>query len=293
MHRSVLPKETIGLLLTRPDGFYIDATANGGGHAAEIASRLGPSGRLLLTDADPEAIRGLKKKFEGDARVIAEEGRFSEIPDILRERGFDPADGLLADLGISSNQLDDSGRGFSFMSEAPLDMRFNREAGETAAELINRIPERELEKFLVTCGEGRGARRLARHLARRREEEAIETTGQLRRVAEEAIGRFYRGRKIHPATKLFMALRLMVNREMEELTSLLEGLEIFLKPGGRAAFISFQSLEDRLVKQAFVRLRAGGNWKIVTRKPVVPSREECRENPRSRCAKLRVIERLS
>lgn len=290
MHRSVLLNETMSLLLTRPDGFYIDATANGGGHAREIACRLGPGGRLLLTDADPGAIVGLKKIFEGDGRVVAEKSWFSDIPKVLEKHRLGPAEGVLADLGISSVQLDDPDRGFSFRKDAPLDMRFNRSEGETAAEFINSITERDLEKLLVTCGEGRGARRLARHLIRRREEGPIETTGQLEQVVVESIGRFYRGSKIHPATKFFMGLRIAVNRELEELESLLGQLETVITPGGRAAIISFHSLEDRMVKQAFVGLRSKG-WEILTRKPVVPSDGECRENPRSRSAKLRVIER--
>ena len=282
----------MSLLLTRPGGFYIDATANGGGHAAQIARWLGPKGKMLVIDADPDAVRSLRQKFQGDERVVAEEGWFSDIPKVMGKDHFGAADGLLADLGISSVQLDDPDRGFSFRSEAPLDMRFNRTEGETAAEFLNRITERELEKLLIACGEGRGARRLAKAVIRRREEGEIETTGELEEVAERAIGRFYRGRKIHPATKLFMALRIAVNREMEELGSLLGQLEGLIAPGGRAVIISFHSLEDRMVKQAFVALRSRG-WEILTRKPIVPSEDECRENPRSRSAKLRVIQRPS
>ena len=290
MHVSVLPSESIELLHVRSDGLYVDATAGAGGHSEEILKRLGPQGRLTTVDCDPQAVKGVKEKFGGDSRVKIFHARFSELFEILSREKLVPLDGILADLGISSLQLADPSMGIGFMQEGPLDMRMDPRRDKTAADLIAELTEKELADLIYQLGEERHSRRLARMIVMSREKDPINTTTQLRLIAERAIGPFYRKGRIHPATRLFQALRLAVNRELEELDILLESIPELLAPGGRAAIISFHSLEDRKVKQKFVALKKEG-WNLITKKPVTPSDEEVRSNPRSRSAKLRVIER--
>ncbi|MBI2340578.1 MAG: 16S rRNA (cytosine(1402)-N(4))-methyltransferase RsmH [Deltaproteobacteria bacterium] len=301
MHVSVLLHETIELLRIRPDGLYLDATAGGGGHAEAILRRLGAGGRLVVADCDPQAVEGVKEKFGNDPRVQIFHARFSELFEILTEKKLTPVDGMMADLGVSSLQLADPARGIGFMpagglrqggtwSRGPLDMRMDPRLSQTADDLIATSTEKELADLIYQLGGERRSRRLARMIVMSREKGPLHTTEQLRLIAERALGPFYRRQKIHPATRLFLALRIAVNREMEELDSLLESIPKVLRPGGRAAVISFHSLEDRKVKQKFLALRTEG-WNPVTKKPVTPSVEEIKNNPRSRSAKLRVIEK--
>lgn len=290
MHVAVLLNETIELLRIRPGGIYLDATAGGGGHSGGILGELNDNGCLVAADCDPQALKRVGEKFREDARVTLFQARFSELFEILKEKNLTPLDGVVADLGLSSLQLADPLLGIGFMNEGPLDMRMDPRLEKTAADLIEESTEKELADLIYRFGEERRSRRLARAIFRAQDAEAIRTTGQLRQIAERAIGKFYRRGGIHPATRLFQALRIAVNREMEELDSLLESIPKMLKPGGRAAIISFHSLEDRKVKQKFVALKKEG-WNLITKKPVVPSEEEVKNNPRSRSAKLRVIEK--
>ncbi|MBI4411819.1 MAG: 16S rRNA (cytosine(1402)-N(4))-methyltransferase RsmH [Deltaproteobacteria bacterium] len=290
LHVSVLLSETIDFLRVRPDGLYLDATFGGGGHSEEVLKRLGPGGRLVSTDCDPQAVERAEEKFKGDPRVKVFPARFSELFEILMKENLMPLDGIVADLGISSFQLADPSTGIGFMEEGPLDMRMDPRLSQTAADLIEESMEKELADLIYQLGEERHSRRLAHMIVMSREEAPINTTTRLKLIAERAIGRFYRRGGIHPATRLFQALRIAVNREMEELDSLLESLPGILKPAGRAAIISFHSLEDRKVKQKFAALKKEG-WNLMTKKPVTPSEDEVKQNPRSRSAKLRVIEK--
>lgn len=291
MHVSVLLAETVGALNLRPDGVYVDATGGAGGHSAELLKSLGPNGRLWVNDQDPQAVEALEKKFAGDGRVQVLRSKFSELFHNLKERGVSQIDGLMADLGFSSTQMDDGARGLSFMADGPLDMRLDPSTGSTAADLVNELPEKELADLFYKLGEERHSRKIARAIAYDRQEKTFETTRDLAGLAERVLGPLYRRQKIHPATRLFMALRIAVNRELEELEALLEGLEGMMAPGGRVALISFHSLEDRIVKRKFATWGMG-DWKRVTKKPLIPTEDEMRSNPRSRSAKLRVIEKV-
>ncbi|HEX5037232.1 MAG TPA: 16S rRNA (cytosine(1402)-N(4))-methyltransferase RsmH [bacterium] len=289
IHRPVLLKEAVDLLVTKDDGLYIDGTLGAGGHAAEILKRLGAEGRLIGIDRDSEILEKARERLGGDARVVLHHGAFDEWLDDEAKGGL-KADGLLLDLGVSSLQFDEGGRGFSFAKDGPLDMRMDASAGETAAEYLERVPEKELETVLKEFGEERFARRIAREVIHVRRQETIETTARLAAIVARAVPRGAWPKRIHPATRTFQALRIAVNRELERLERVLKMAPSILKPGGRMAVISYHSLEDRRVKVAFAEGERAGIWKKLTKKPVVPSEDEVRENPRSRSAKLRVAE---
>lgn len=284
VHISVLLDQVIAALAPRPDGCYIDATLGAGGHAARILEASSPSGRLLGIDADPHALAIAAQMLERfGERVRLVHANFENLSTLAAMHGFLPADGIVLDLGMSSMQLSDTQRGFSFHSEGALDMRFDPSTPTTAADLVNTLDERALADVIFEYGEERAARRIARAIVCAR---PIHTARQLADVIARAVGR--RG-KLHPATRTFQALRIAVNRELEVLECVLPQVVEVLKPGGRVAIISFHSLEDRRVKNF---LRATKALRVLTKHPITPTREEIAANPRSRSAKLRVAEKM-
>jgi 16S rRNA (cytosine1402-N4)-methyltransferase len=291
-HVPVLLDEVMQYLNVRPGSTIADATVGLGGHSAEIARRLGAKGRLICFDRDPEAMELAKARLEevrtevGDAmpEVIFEPRAFSEAAGVIEAASLD---GLLADFGVSSLQLDEAHRGFSFRSEGPLDMRMDTRSGETAGQVVNQEDENELADLIYEFGEERRSRRIARAIVRAR---PISTTAELAQVISAAAPSM-KGDKIHPATRTFQALRIRVNDELGEIRSLLESAPSLLKPGGRLVLISFHSLEDRLVKDAFREAGRDGIFEVLTKKPVVATEQEQMRNPRSRSAKLRAAEK--
>jgi len=287
-HVPVLRREAIEVLDVQPDGFYIDATLGAGGHAEEILRRL-DKGKLLGIDRDPAALSVARERLRGfGGKLIAMHGNFAQIGDLQASSGFPPADGLLADLGMSSLQLEDASRGFSFSTPGPLDMRMDPSTGYSAADLVNGMGEQELADVIFKFGEERHSRRIARAIVKGR---PYRLTTELAQVVTRAIPSRTALRHIHPATRTFQALRLAVNRELECLESLLVHALVVLKPGGRVVILSFHSLEDRIVKRAFQAWQRQGQARILTRKVVRATEEEISTNPRSRSAKLRAAER--
>jgi 16S rRNA (cytosine1402-N4)-methyltransferase len=283
----VLWREAIEILNVQPDGFYIDATLGAGGHAEGILRRL-ESGKLLGIDRDAAALTAARERLKGfGEKLIAMHGNFAQIDALHVASGLPPADGLLADLGMSSLQLEDASRGFSFNAPGPLDMRMDPTTGAKAADLVNQMSERELADLIFKLGEERHSRRIARAIVKGR---PYRLTTELAQVVTRAIPSRAALLHLHPATRTFQALRLAVNRELECLESLLAQALGVLKPGGRVVILSFHSLEDRMVKRAFRTWQQQGRAKILTRKVVRPSEEEVRANPRSRSAKLRAAE---
>ena len=300
-HIPVLVKEVISLLGCAPHRIYVDATLGGGGHALEILKRTEPDGRLIGIEWDEEAIgeaRRVLGPFGERVRIFRE--NFAHLSGLLREIGTESVDGILLDLGLSSLQLEGQERGFSFRGESPLDMRMDQRTEETAADLVNTLPLKELEEILWTYGEERWARRIAKAIGDERDRRRIETTQALSKIVYQAIPKRFQSRKLDPATRTFQALRIRVNHELENLKQVLEEGWPFLKGGGRMCVISFHSLEDRIVKQTFRQLERGEPgglnqqkmMQILTPKPMTPSEKEERENPRSRSAKLRCAERV-
>ena len=296
MHTPVMLNECLEYLVLKPDGVYLDATAGLGGHTGAIARRLeelGGSGLLLACDRDAESLDMAKANtLEVSSRIHFHQSLFSELGKRLTAEKVSQLDGLLADLGVSRYQLTDGGRGFSLMADGPLDMRMTRdmrlgqEVPGTAADIVNFESEKELAGLIFRLGEERRSRRIARAIVRAR---PIKTTGQLAKLIEEVVPRT---EKIHPATRTFMALRIAVNREQEELDALLESIPRLVKPGGRAVIVTFMSLEDRKVKQGFQAMAKDGRARLLTRHVVRPAEEEIRNNPPSRSAKLRALELL-
>jgi 16S rRNA (cytosine1402-N4)-methyltransferase len=303
-HEPVLLEESISSLQIQRGGRYIDCTVNGGGHAAAILEESSPGGQLLGIDADPEAIKVAKERFKsyGNNIILVNEN-FRYLESICNRHSFCPVHGIIFDLGMSSLQLEASGRGFSFQQDSPLDMRFSPRQSLTAADIVNTYPEGELARLLERYGEEYRGKQIARRVVERR---PLRSTLELSRVVEQAVGG-RRGSRIHPATKTFQALRIVVNEELESLQLALEQALNLLGSGGRVVVISFHSLEDRLVKE-FLRRESQGclcppsvpvcvcghkpNLKIVTKKAVRPSQSEIQANPRSRSAKMRVGERI-
>jgi len=292
-HVPVLLDEALEYLNVRPGGVYVDATLGLAGHSSAIAKRLGAKGRLICFDRDPQAMEAAKARLE---EVRAEIG--SEMPEVVFEpRAFSEAssliepgslDGLLADFGVSSLQLDEAHRGFSFRTDGPLDMRMDTRSGETAEQVVNQEDENELADLIYEFGEERRSRRIARAIVRAR---PITTTAELARVVSAAAPSM-KGDKIHPATRTFQALRIRVNDELGEIRTLLESAPSLLKPGGRLVLISFHSLEDRLVKDAFREAGRDKIYEVLTKKPVVAGEQEELRNPRSRSAKLRAVQKV-
>ncbi|HEX9191312.1 MAG TPA: 16S rRNA (cytosine(1402)-N(4))-methyltransferase RsmH [Candidatus Deferrimicrobiaceae bacterium] len=295
-HIPVLLQETLMLLAPAPGEVFLDGTTGAGGHAVEFARRIGPDGFLVCADADPAMLAVAAERLSAFSWVRLIHADFSDLGRLREVAGGRPFDGALLDLGVSSLQLSDPGRGFSFREDGPLDMRRDPgSGGPTAGEILRDAREKELADLFYRYGEERFSRRIARAVAERRRESPLRSTAELAALVAAAIPRRARPRDIHPATRVFQALRIAVNREIESLAAFLEAIPGHLSRGGRAAVISFHSLEDRLVKEAF-RRRAGGSGgravlEALTRKPVVPSDREVRENPRARSAKLRVARR--
>jgi 16S rRNA (cytosine1402-N4)-methyltransferase len=296
-HVPVLLKEAIDFLAIKRGGTYIDATVGLGGHSYEIAKRLGAPGHLIGLDKDPAALEIARAKLQGSAGISPTEADWPLIT--LLHRSFaeiandqQPAtiDGILADIGVSSLQLNDAARGFSFQAEGPLDMRMNPQAELTAEQVVNQVDEVTLADLIYEFGEERRSRRIARAIVRSR---PIRTTAQLADVVSAAARPMNQAeRRIHPATRTFQAIRIFVNNELKDLRALLNAAPQVLKPGGRFVIISFHSLEDRIVKDA---LRDGvklGHYELLTKKPVTAGEEEIDRNPRSRSAKLRAAERV-
>lgn len=305
-HVPVLFAETIESLNPRDGDRYVDCTVGAGGHAARLLGAAGPRARLLGIDADPDDLavaRAALARF-GD-RVELVQGNFANLARLVAEAGFQPADGVYFDLGVSSMQLDRPGRGFSFQREAPLDMRFDPGQPLSAADLVNEAPESELRKMLYELGNERRAPAITRAIVRQREKRRIETSTELAEVIVHAVGP--RSEGVHSATKTFQALRIAVNRELENLKAALPQAVDVLARSGRLAVISFHSLEDRIVKE-FMRREASScicppglpvcvcgkqaTVKLVSRRPIVPGPEEVAANPRARSAKLRVVEKI-
>jgi len=286
-HLPVLLEETLELVAVRPGGLWVDGTVGLGGHAAAVLRATAPDGRLLGLDRDGESLARARGRLAAfGERVRLEQADYREIPERL---DGEMASGILLDLGVSSAQLDEAERGFSFQAEGPLDMRMDRSRGQTAADLVNRLREKELADLLYTCGEEPASRRIARAIVFARERRPIATTTELADVVRRAAPR---GRRpgLHPATRTFQALRIRVNRELDGLGPALERIASCLSPGGRMVVIAFHSLEDRAVKEAFRALSARG-YRVLTRKPVRPGETEVRRNPRARSARLRGLSR--
>ncbi len=298
-HIPVLTEEVIHYLLLKKNGTYLDATAGFGGHSASILEQL-VGGSLISTDQDPEAISYLKSKFKSEERLSIHQARFSELDKLLCDNDFD---GILADIGVSSYQLNTAKRGFSFMKDGPLDMRMNQNIGEDASSWLNNSSEKEISNILWKYGEERKAKRIAKAIIEARKNFKIKSTKELAEIILEEVPRRFNDKK-HPATKTFQAIRIFINNELEELKLLLDFTSKHLKIGGRACIISFHSLEDRMVKQFFrdhsrrdprlsklPNLADDSLFKLVS-KAIKPSDHEININPRSRSAKLRVIERI-
>lgn len=291
-HQPALVSEVIDLLRPRPGGLYIDLTLGTGGHAEAILDASSPEGRLIGIDMDESALSAARERLAayGD-RFEAVEGNFAELRGILADRKIESADGILADLGVSSLQLEGECRGFSFKIDAPLDMRMSEKRQRTAGELVNELTEGELSLLLRLLGDEPLYKSIARRIVRARSLKPIETTRQLAEIVEGA----YSGKRwrIHPATRTMMALRIAVNGELESLETLLQVAPGVLGRGAAFCVISYHSLEDRRVKRTFGRLagRGGGEFELLTKKPIVPTRGERESNPRSRGAKLRSLRR--
>lgn len=304
-HIPVLLNEAVDSLNIKPDGIYIDGTAGGGGHSAEILKRLGSNGKLISIDQDPTAIAAVTKRFQDDNRSVIVQSNFSRMAQTAADLGIDAVDGVLLDIGVSSVQLDTPERGFSFHSNAPLDMRMSQ-SGKTAADLVNNLSYKELARIISLYGEEKFASSIASAIVKHRENEKIETTLQLAEIIKSAVPAAKR-RDGHPARKTFQALRIAVNGELDRLEEGLDAAFSILAPGGRLSVITFHSLEDRITKKKMASWCTGctcpkdfpvcvcGNkpkGRLVFRKPVEASLEELDKNPRSRSAKLRCFEKL-
>ena len=286
MHVSVMPEESLELLAVRPDGIYLDATAGLGGHTGLIAQRL-TTGTVIANDRDAQSLEMARRNTAQWAdRICLHQGTFGSLAEAVAEAGFEKVDGLLADLGVSRYQLTSPERGFSFMADGPLDMRMDSSVGMTAADLVNFTDEKTLADLIYQLGEERRARKVARAIVRAR---PIRSTQHLADVVLRAVPRTGR---LHPATRTFMALRMAVNDEPAELDRLLRTGPELLKHGGRMVVISFMSLDDRKVKGRFRELGREGSATILTKHPLQPGEREVMENPASRSAKLRALEKI-
>lgn len=307
VHKSVLLHETIEMLHIRPDGIYLDGTLGGAGHSLEICKRL-TNGRLIGIDRDTVALNAAPKRLDGHMdKVTLVHGNFSELEPILTSLNLDKIDGMLFDLGVSSPQLDDGERGFSYMVDAPLDMRMNRDDTLTAYEVVNNWPREELRRILFEYGEERYAPLIAAAIERRRSDHPIETTLELASIIRNAMPPQALREKQHPAKRSFQAIRIAVNDELNCVSRMMQTALGHLNPGGRLAVITFHSLEDRIVKNAMAEAAKGcicppefpvcvcgrkPTVKVLTHKPIISGEEELTENPRARSAKLRVCEKL-
>lgn len=289
LHISVLSDEVIRFLAPASGKIYVDGTLGLGGHTQQILQASEPDGKVIGFEWDSQAGDLARKRLEGfEERVCFVPASYAMLLDELERLGIDKVHGVLLDLGVSSLQLDEGERGFSFQTDAPLDMRMDRRRSQTAAEIVNSLSKQELADIFYNYGEERQARRIAEYIIKARELERIQTTKELATIVARAIPRKYHPKKIHVATKVFQALRIAVNREMDNLVRILSDAPSVLASGARVCVITFHSLEDRIVKQALVR---NPEYRVITGKPVKPSEKEVAENPRARSAKLRVAER--
>ncbi len=295
-HITVLLHETVAGVLPKSGGVYVDGTLGAGGHTEEIC-KLAPKSTIIGIDADIDAIERAKARLAGMPCTLLTSNNFNDkISEILDEFGIDEVDGVILDLGMSSDQLDRSGRGFSFLRDEPLQMTMQKEISENdldAYKIVNFFNEEQLATVIYGYGEEKYSRRIAKAIVEARQESPIETTSQLADIIKKAVPFHYRNGRTHPATKTFQALRISVNDEIERLEKTLEKSFSRLKIGGRLSIISFHSLEDRIVKR-FAKDKAQKSVaKIITKKPIVPTEEEIKTNPRSRSAKLRIIEKTN
>lgn len=296
-HIPVLPREVCELLALRAGETVVDATIGLGGHARLLAERLGATGTLIGLDVDPANLETARRALadrKSACRMELVHANFAELPEVLVSLGLTQVDAILADLGMSSRQLDDPARGFSFQREGPLDMRLDARLTVTATDLVNRLREQELGDLLYFNAQETAGRRIARRICEARKNSRITTTTRLAEIVASAVGVDPESRKsrIHPATRTFLALRMAVNEEIENLEALLEAAPRLLSPGGRLGVIAFHSVEDKPVKLDFRKRKSEGIYQILTKKPVVASDDERRSNPRSRSAKLRAVMRL-
>lgn len=287
-HVPVLFQEVIEWLAPRPGNVLVDGTLGAGGHTRALAERVGENGSVIALDRDPAALSAAEQNLAG-LPIKLSHANFSELPEVLREVAVEHVDGIVLDLGLSSDQLADEERGFSFLAAGPLDLRFDTTHGEPAARLVNRLSEQHLADLIYNYGEERYSRRIARAIAEQRREREIATSQELAEIVRRAIPRGKREDRIDPATRTFQALRIAVNDELKSLEIALARLPDCLRQHGRLVIISFHSLEDRRVKQAF---RDDPRLNNLTRKPVRPTEEEIAANPRSRSAKMRVAQRV-
>ena len=306
-HVSVLLNETIEGLNIRPDGIYVDGTMGGAGHGSEICRRLSGKGRYIGIDQDADAIQAATERLkEFESRVTIVRSNYERFPEILAELEIPKVDGVLLDLGVSSYQLDNPERGFSYREDAPLDMRMDQRESMTAADIVNGYSEKELARLIYDYGEDPAARSIARHIVKHREKKPITTTLELADIVRESVPPKVRMTGGHPAKRTFQAIRIACNRELEVLENTLGSMIEALTPGGRIAVITFHSLEDRIVKNAFKTAEnpcicppdfpvcvcgRKSKGRVVTRKPILPSEEELAVNSRSSSAKLRIFER--
>lgn len=306
-HKSVLLYETVDSLNIKPDGIYVDGTLGGGGHAYEVAGRLGQKGRLIGIDQDAAAIEAAGRRLEPfKEKVTIVRSNYEKINEVLDALDIPKVDGIYLDLGVSSYQLDTAERGFTYREDVPLDMRMDQRKTETAKDIINTYGEMELYRVIRDYGEDRFAKNIAKHIVRARQEKEIETTGELIEIIKAAIPAKVRATGGHPAKRTFQAIRIELNKELEVLEQSIDTMIDRLAPGGRLSIITFHSLEDRIVKSRF-RLAENpctcppdfpvcmcgkkSKGRVVTRKPILPKEEELSENSRSKSAKLRVFEK--
>ncbi|MFV0528719.1 MAG: 16S rRNA (cytosine(1402)-N(4))-methyltransferase RsmH [Lachnospiraceae bacterium] len=306
-HQSVLLEETIEGLHIKPDGIYADGTLGGAGHALEVCKRLSAAGSFIGIDQDKDAIEAATERLRDYAdRTTLVRSNYCNMKEILSGMGIEKVDGILLDLGVSSYQLDQPERGFSYREDAPLDMRMNQDMAQTAATIVNTYSEQELFHIIRDYGEDQFAKNIAKHIVIARQEQEIKTTGELVEIIKRAIPMKIRVKGGHPAKKTFQAIRIELNAELEVLKNSLEDMADSLQNGGRLCIITFHSLEDRIVKRAFKEFEnpctcpkeipvcvcgKQPKGKIITRKPILPSVREMSENPRSKSAKLRIFER--
>jgi len=289
----VLLKEIIEYLNPGDGDVVFDATVGGGGHAEEILKRIVPGGKLIASDRDPEAIERARQRlgaFNEVATFVNED--FRNVEEILGRAGVDGIDGAVFDLGISSFQIDEGRKGFSFLREGPLDMRFDPRQALSAKDVVNKFGAEELSDIISKYGEERYAKLLARAICSARKQKKIGTTTELVDIIKKAVGRKYARQRIHPAARTFQAIRIYVNDEINALEKTIKKTITYLRPEGRICVISFHSLEDRIVKNVFRDLARSGEVKLITKRPISPTWEEVKDNPRSRSAKLRVAEKL-
>ena len=307
-HIPVMLEDCITYLHIRPDGTYVDGTLGGAGHSSAIAAKLGPGGRLIGIDQDAEAVQAAGERLAPfGAQVTIVQDNFKQIDSILDNLGIEKIDGALLDLGVSSHQLDEAERGFSYMADAPLDMRMNQSAAISAYDVVNGYSEQQLADIIFRYGEERWSKRIAQFITERRRQKPLETTMELVAAIRAAIPKGARLEGGNPAKRTFQAIRIEVNGELAILRGAIDAFADRLKPGGRLAVITFHSLEDRIVKEAFLELAQGcvcpkefpvcvcgrkPQAKILTKKPVTASAEELQHNSRAKSAKLRVIEKL-